>query len=180
MKLERHDPLPTSKIGSLLRRHSLKSTLPTLHATRSQRQRDAIEIPGLSPSAKETIERLREAGCEARVSSSIGRQALHEKPIAARASAIWSTTGVKTRDELARFAAAVDARFPEEGARPAAPAAIKALAARRIVRNAVLLHDVHQAHAAHERKTAAQMRRAFPEPAPDPAPRPWRGPSPGF
>ncbi|MGB5087419.1 MAG: hypothetical protein WBO09_23120 [Methylocystis silviterrae] len=163
-----------------MRRHSLKSTLPTLHATRSQRQRDAIEIPGLSPSAKETIERLREAGCEARVSSSIGRQALHEKPIAARASAIWSTTGVKTRDELARFAAAVDARFPEEGARPAAPAAIKALAARRIMRNAVLLHDVHQAHAAHERKTAAQMRRAFPEPAPDPAPRPWRGPSPGF
>jgi len=147
----------------------------------AQRRRDVIEIPALSDKAKAAIAQFRAAGCEAEVFSSKGRTTLSEIPTAARASAIWSRIEADTglRGELERFAAAVDARFPEGCAPPDAPVVVtEAMAAGKIVRNAVKLHEVHLEREESERRFAAERPRPAPEDTPNLRPR--RGPSPGL
>ncbi|WP_174513387.1 AAA family ATPase [Methylocella tundrae] len=144
----------------------------------AQRRRDVIEIPALSDKAKSAIAQFRAAGCEAEVFSSKGRTTLSEIPTAAAAAALWSRIEADTglRGELERFAAAVDARFPEGCAPPDAPVVVtEAMAAGKIVCNAVKLHEVHLEREESERRFAAER----PQRAPGEPRNQQLGPKPG-
>jgi hypothetical protein len=122
------------------------------------------------------------------VSSSNGRLASDDLPIAAKIAAIWSHAKAEgLLDEYKPFAAAVAYRF-SEGVDPPhdfitsceLEPVYAAIHAQQVIVTAVRIHQAYLVHEEHERQNPGPKPQAAPEAKTDWRPTPKPEPSPGF